>query len=63
MDKRWWIFGRSETPLVVNDYACEALEANGHDLETAVEMILRSSLTSTSRAEAPRVCTRHRCYN
>ena len=43
--------------------ACEALEANGHDLETAVEMILRSSLTSTSRAEAPRVCTRHRCYN
>jgi len=39
------------------------LEANGHDLETAVEMILRSSLTSTSRAEAPRVCRRHRCYN
>ena len=25
------------------DKACEALEANGHDLEAAVEMILRSS--------------------
>jgi hypothetical protein len=28
---------------VSRDKACEALEANGHDLEAAVEMILRSS--------------------
>ena len=51
MDTRWWIFGRGSETLFVNDLACEALEANGHDLETAVEieMILRSSFTSTSR--------------